>query len=79
MAAFAVQMFALRKEQGRLGEMEATQKALAQQYPKIPLMRTALALIYTQLGRQAEARDEFERLAANDFADLPMIGCGWLV
>ena len=71
MAAFAVQMFALRKEQGRLGEMEATQKAFAQQLPNVPLIRTALALIYKQLGREAEARDEFERLAAKDFADLP--------
>jgi tetratricopeptide (TPR) repeat protein len=34
-------------------------------------LRTALALIYKQLGREAEARDEFERLATNDFADLP--------
>ncbi|MEE9285802.1 MAG: tetratricopeptide repeat protein, partial [Dehalococcoidia bacterium] len=71
MAAFTVQMFALRKEQGRLGEMEAAQKALAPQYPKMPFVRTMLALIYTQLGREAEARDEFERLATSDFADLP--------
>ena len=71
MATFGLQMFALRKEQGRLGELEATQKAFAQQFPKIPLVRTALALIYKQLGREAEARAEFERLAANDFVDLP--------
>jgi tetratricopeptide (TPR) repeat protein len=37
----------------------------------MPLIRTALALIYKQLNRETEARDEFERLAANDFADLP--------
>lgn len=30
-----------------------------------------LVLIHEQLGREAEARAEFERLAANDFADLP--------
>jgi len=71
MATFGLQMFAIRKEQGRLQELEATQKAFAQQYPKIPLVRTALALIYKQLGREAEARAEFERLAANDFVDLP--------
>ena len=66
-ATFALQMFALRKEQGRLGELEA----VVQQFPPIPVARTMLALIHTQLGREAEARDEFERLAANDFADLP--------
>ena len=71
MAGFGLQLFAIRKEQGRLGELEATQKAFAQQYPKLPVVRTALALIYKQLGRETEARDEFERLAANDFADLP--------
>jgi tetratricopeptide (TPR) repeat protein len=68
MATFGLQMTALRKEQGRLGEMEATQKAFAQQYP---LAGTGLALTYAQLGREAEARDAFERLAANGFADLP--------
>jgi tetratricopeptide (TPR) repeat protein len=71
MAGFGLQLFAMRKEQGRLGELEATQKAFAQQYLKMPLIRTALALIYKQLNRETEARDEFERLAANDFADLP--------
>jgi predicted ATPase/class 3 adenylate cyclase len=71
MATFGLQMFALQKEQGRLGELEATQEAFVQQYPKIPFWRTALGLIYQQLGREAEAWDEFERLATNDFADLP--------
>jgi len=71
MGSFSLQLFAMRKEQGRLGELEATQKAFVQQYPKMPLIGTALALIYKQLNRETEARDEFERLAANDFADLP--------
>jgi predicted ATPase/class 3 adenylate cyclase len=71
MATFSLQLFALRKEQGRLGELEASQKAFAQQYPQFPLVRAALALIYKQLDREVEARDEFERLAAKDFADLP--------
>ena len=70
-ASFGTQMFALRKEQGRLGELETTYKTFAQQHPNIAWTRTALALIYGQLGRETEARAEFERLAARDFTDLP--------
>ncbi|MCH8919893.1 MAG: hypothetical protein IIA23_04200, partial [Chloroflexi bacterium] len=42
-----------------------------EQYPAVPVWRVVLALIHSQLGREAEARREFERLAGNEFADLP--------
>ncbi len=68
--AFGVQMFALRREQGRLQEVEGTVKAFVQQYPVIPSWRCGLAFLYAQLGRQVEALAQFGVLAANDFGDL---------
>lgn len=75
---FGVQMFSLRKEQGRLQELEAAVKDFVQQYPTVPAWRCALASLYSELGREAEAQSEFEYLAANDFADLPRDN-SWLI
>jgi len=68
---FAAQMFAVRREQGRLEELEPIFRAFVQQYPKMPASRCTLADLYRELGRETDARREFEHLAANDFADLP--------
>ncbi|MBI1885646.1 MAG: AAA family ATPase [Chloroflexi bacterium] len=70
-ANFAIVLFFLRREQGRLGELEAVQKSFAQQFPAMALVRAATALMYCETGREAEARAEFEHLATNRFADLP--------
>jgi class 3 adenylate cyclase len=71
---YGVQIFALRREQGRLQEMEAGIKGFVQMYPAIPAWRTALALVHAEMGREKEAREEFEVLAADDFAVLPRDG-----
>ena len=68
---FGLQMLGLRREQGRLQEIEGQLKSFVERYPAIPGWRCALAYVYSELGRESEARREFERLAANDFADLP--------
>ncbi|MGH7859056.1 MAG: tetratricopeptide repeat protein, partial [Candidatus Binatia bacterium] len=68
---YLVQLFEIRRAQGRLAELEPALRALALQYPAIAAFRTGLALVYAELGREAEARAELERLAANDFTDLP--------
>ncbi|MEE8369234.1 MAG: adenylate/guanylate cyclase domain-containing protein, partial [Dehalococcoidia bacterium] len=64
------QIFALREEQGRLEEVEADIKGYIEQFPEFPTWRASLALLHSELGREAEARRELELLAANDFADL---------
>ncbi|MBI1886376.1 MAG: protein kinase, partial [Chloroflexi bacterium] len=69
---FAVQTYLLRREQGRLQELEAPMKAFVAQYPLVPAWRTGLAFLYAEQGREAEAREEFERLVADDFAALPI-------
>jgi DNA-binding CsgD family transcriptional regulator len=63
----------LRREQGQLRELADLAPAareLAEEHPTVPSLRATLALLYSDLGREKEARREFERLAANDFADL---------
>jgi hypothetical protein len=69
--ALAVQTYVIRCDQGRLGEHVDTTRALADRFREFPVWRAALAALYAELGREAEARNELETLAANDFADLP--------
>ncbi|MEE8346454.1 MAG: AAA family ATPase, partial [Dehalococcoidia bacterium] len=74
---FGAQLNSVRSAQGRLGELEAGTKSYVEQYPAIPVWRVVLAFNYSESGREAEARREFERLAGNEFADLPRDG-NWL-
>jgi DNA-binding CsgD family transcriptional regulator len=68
---FGVQMFTLRREQGRLREVEPAVRHFVQQHGTASTWRPGLALIYRELGRQREARVAFEHLAQHDFTDLP--------
>jgi DNA-binding CsgD family transcriptional regulator/DNA-binding transcriptional ArsR family regulator len=74
---FGLQMFSIRREQGRLQELEPVVKYFVQQHGVASTWRPGLALIYSELGRQREARREFEHLAQHDFADFPRDGL-WL-
>ena len=66
-----LQLFALRREQGRLDELEETVKGAAHTHRTYPVWRCVLADLYVELGREDEARAEFERFAADDFTELP--------
>jgi predicted ATPase len=68
---FGLQMFTLRREQGRLRELEPAVRYFVQQHTTAAAWRPGLALIYSELGRTREARAEFEHLARHDFTDLP--------
>jgi tetratricopeptide (TPR) repeat protein len=76
---FGLFMFSLRREQGRLKEVEPALKHFMKQHGANAAWRPGLALIYSELGREREARREFEHLARHDFADLPRdslwVGC----
>ncbi len=69
--AFSVQMMALRRDQGRLEEIEPTVRGFIEQYPTITAWRCALLMLHSELGREAEVRSAFEQSAANDFSDVP--------
>ncbi|MBI3800503.1 MAG: AAA family ATPase, partial [Deltaproteobacteria bacterium] len=68
---FGLQMLTLRREQGRLRELEPVVRSFVQQHTAAAAWRPGVALIYSELGRTLEARTEFEHLAQHDFADLP--------
>ncbi len=67
--AFGIQMFTLRREQGRLKEVEPALKYFVQQHGVASAWRPGLALLYSEIGRLREARHEFEALAQHDFSD----------
>jgi hypothetical protein len=60
-----------RVEQDRGAEIVDAVRAFATRQAAIPAWRAALVLALVQAGRDAEARDELERPAAREFADLP--------
>jgi transcriptional regulator with XRE-family HTH domain/tetratricopeptide (TPR) repeat protein len=68
---FGVQMFSIRREQGRLGELAPLVRQIASQNPDHAVWRPGLALIYAELGLRADALQEFERLAADNFSLVP--------
>lgn len=68
---YAIQILAIRRDQGRMGELEqATRQAVAENPARVA-WRAALANMLCEEGRLDEAREEFERLAAHDFEDVP--------
>jgi class 3 adenylate cyclase len=74
MQMFGAQNFAIRREQGRLAELESAIKGFAQMYPAVPAWRTALGFNYAERNMLEEARVEFEFLAKDDFAIFPRDG-----
>src|SRR6266568_605868 len=63
-------LFMLRREQGRVGEVEDDIRASLVEFPWYPLNRAALACLLLDLRRSDEARTVFEDLARNDFEAL---------
>jgi tetratricopeptide (TPR) repeat protein len=69
---FAIQLFQLRDEQGRLGEAEQAVARVVASAPELPSVRAVLGLVYAEVGRLDEARVVFEALGQADFAQLPV-------
>jgi DNA-binding winged helix-turn-helix (wHTH) protein/tetratricopeptide (TPR) repeat protein len=67
---FAVLLFALRREQDRLAELEVPFRALVAQYAAVPTPRAWLALLLAETGREEDARKEIEALATAGFGVL---------
>jgi DNA-binding SARP family transcriptional activator len=72
---FAAQLFVIRMHQGRMDELV---EALAAAPPRtgrsrtVPMLTQAiLATIFTELGREDEARAVYERLMSSDLGDVP--------
>lgn len=66
-----VQMFTIRREQGRLQEIAPLVKHFVSEHGADAAWRPGLALIYSEIGQREQARVEFERLASDDFGVIP--------
>ncbi|HEU4977871.1 MAG TPA: AAA family ATPase [Solirubrobacteraceae bacterium] len=64
-AVHGVQMFSIRREQGRLAELAPVVRVLAAGREREGPWRPGLAALLAELGMQAEARRELARLAAD--------------
>src|SRR5207302_7111344 len=71
---YAVQLLAIRREQGRMGELEEPARVLVRATPNRLAWRAALATVLWESGRIGEAAAELEVLAAHDFEDIPEDG-----
>jgi tetratricopeptide (TPR) repeat protein len=61
-------LFALRRAQGRLGELEDVIARSVREYPALLRFRCALVHLYAEIGREREARAELDGLLARDLA-----------
>ena len=71
-------MFNIRREQGRLGEVEDAVARFIEMYPAIPAWRCTQALMHIELGRHDAAREAFEAVAGPGFDALPR-DANWLI
>ncbi len=65
---YGMQMFAIRREQGRLAEIAPLVKRFVSENPEESVWKPGLMLIASDLGFHAQARRHFEAFAAADFA-----------
>jgi class 3 adenylate cyclase len=68
---FSVQMLLIRRDQGRLAELEAQLKAFAAGNSELPVLRAVLSNVYKELRRPDEARSIFRELMPRGFSVFP--------
>jgi DNA-binding winged helix-turn-helix (wHTH) protein/tetratricopeptide (TPR) repeat protein len=66
---FGVQLYCVRREQGRLGELVSLFERVVEENPVFTAYRSGLAEVYLQLGRREDARALFEQVMARDLDD----------
>ena len=69
--SYGAQLFQLRREQGRLAEMLPMFERSAATPESLAAARAFLALLYSELGRNADARRIFDALSADNFSHIP--------
>ncbi|MBI4514808.1 MAG: AAA family ATPase [Deltaproteobacteria bacterium] len=75
---YGAQILALRREQGRVAEVEPMLQGLVAQFPTVPSWRCGLLYALAELNRADEAKAQLAILAAGDFAGIPR-DMFWLV
>ena len=75
--AYSLQIFVLRRHQGRLGEVLPVLRGLVGSVPRDSLWQPGLALICAELDLHEPAREAYEALAADGFSGIARDGM-WL-
>jgi DNA-binding SARP family transcriptional activator len=75
---YATQLLAIRREQGRMAELEQPAREMVKSNPTRVAWRAGLATLLWEVGRLEEARAEFETLAADEFDDIQQDG-DWMI
>jgi DNA-binding winged helix-turn-helix (wHTH) protein/tetratricopeptide (TPR) repeat protein len=70
LALFVVQLFSVRREQGRLAELEPLLRAALEDQPLFSGLRAGLAAVYAATERREEARDVFEQVLARELEEV---------
>lgn len=68
---YSGQLGILRWLQGRMAEVDGALQLHMERFPDEPVGGALLVLMYTAVGREADARAHLDVCAAHDFADLP--------
>ncbi|HEV8628084.1 MAG TPA: tetratricopeptide repeat protein [Acidimicrobiia bacterium] len=76
-AGFAVQLFEIRRHQGRLAEIQESLEAAIQEYPGLPAIWAMLAVVYCEVGEGEKAEELMNVDAVDGFAAVPYDGF-WL-
>jgi DNA-binding SARP family transcriptional activator/tetratricopeptide (TPR) repeat protein len=71
---YAIQLLAVRREQGRMGELEDAARQLVHANPARPGWRAALLTVLWESDQLDEAAGELDRAAASGFKDIPSDG-----
>jgi tetratricopeptide (TPR) repeat protein len=66
-----LQMMVLGRDVGRLTEIETAVRRNIDRYTAIPAWQAVLGLLLVETGREHEAREAFDVMAAGDFAAIP--------
>jgi DNA-binding CsgD family transcriptional regulator len=66
-AVYGIQMFGVRREQGRLAELAGATRMMARSEPSPSVWRPGLAAVLAELGMEDEARHELERVRLEGF------------
>ena len=69
---YAMQLYCVRREQGRIGEIEDAVRAIVEGDPAGRGFRSVLVSAYAETGRLAEATHELEILVDGDLDHLPL-------
>jgi DNA-binding SARP family transcriptional activator len=70
-AAYSVQLYLLRREQGRAEDADEPLRRVADERRTRTVFRCALASLTAEVGRHVESRRLWEEVAANRFAPVP--------